>query len=626
MEQTDYEEEPDAQQVDWRTWLRVIKVSLVHRRTLVPMAIASILIGASDSLFHLVTQHAIDALRIPGTPPEAVLPYTAAYMGLAALLVVNVFALIFFAGRLSTDFGYASRRDVFAQLQKLPFTYYDRRSVGWLMSRVNTDCSRLSEFITWGTVDIVWSATMISMTTLILLWMNWRLALVVLLVMPPLAVGSLYIKNRVLEASRRIRKMNALITGAFNEGINGVRTTKTLVREDASAAEFATQADEMYNASMRSAWYMALYQPLVSLLAGAGIALALWYGGIQTLGGALTLGQLVAFFAYTVQLFGPIQECAHIFTQMPRAQASAERLFALLDTDPVIKDSPEVRAAMERHRVSAKSGDPFLAEDGLPRAIQCIEFRNVTFKYQDGPTVLRDFNLTVRAGETIALVGPTGGGKSTIVSLLCRFYEPTAGEILIDGVDYRRRSLAFLQGNLGMVLQSPHLFGGSVRENIRYGRLDATDAEVVAAAQRVNAHGFITQLEKGYDSDVGEGGNKLSTGQKQLVALARATLANPQLFVLDEATSSVDTQTEHLIQSALETVLSGRISVVIAHRLSTIRRADRILVIEDGKITESGSHHDLLKHAGHYHHLYTSQFVREEMLSIETEFKAAEVI
>lgn len=613
MQQTDYEEEPDAQQVDWRTWLRVAKVSLAHRGNLIPLAISSLAIGLTDSLFHYVTKSAIEAVTKEGAKPEALIPYSMLYMGLALGLVVSVWSLIVFAGRLSTSFGYSSRRDVFAKLQELPFAYYDRRSVGWLMSRVNTDCSRLSEFITWGSVDIIWAATMISISTLVLLWMNWKLTLVVLSVMPVLAIGSLYVKNRVLEASRRIRKMNALITGSFNEGINGVRTTKTLVREAASAAEFSEQAERMYEASMRSTWYMALYQPLVSMLAGTGIALALWYGGAQHMQGSLTLAELVAFFTYTVQLFGPIQECAHVFTQMPRAQASAERLFALLDTDPKIKDSDEVRAAIAAFKLIAKDpANAGLAEDGGRKRIETIEFRNVSFAYQEGAKVLNDFNLTVRAGETIALVGPTGGGKSTLVSLLCRFYEPTAGEVLFDGVDYRKRSLHYLQSNLGMVLQSPHLFSGTVRENIRYGRLEASDAEIEAAAKRVNAHDFIVKLEKGYESDVGEGGSRLSTGQKQLVALARATLADPQIFVLDEATSSVDTQTEHLIQNALDAVLRGRISFVIAHRLSTIRRADRILVIENGKITEGGTHGELLKLRGHYYDLYTSQFVREQ--------------
>jgi ATP-binding cassette subfamily B protein len=290
------------------------------------------------------------------------------------------------------------------------------------------------------------------------------------------------------------------------------------------------------------------------------------------------------------------------------AQASAERLQGLLDTDPEIVDSPEVINAV---RNTPADRAPGIALDGEAEQIQSIEFKGVTFAYKAGETVLRNFNLTVRAGETIALVGPTGGGKTTIVGLACRFYEPTSGQILINGLDYRRRSLKWLQGNLGMVLQQPYLFSGTVRENIRYGRLNATDAEVEAAARMTNAHEFIMQLEKGYDTPVGEGGNKLSTGQKQLVALARAIIADPQIFVMDEATSSVDTHAERAIQNAVERVLANRISFVIAHRLSTIKSADRILVIDAGRIVEEGSHHDLLALRGRYHELYTNQFTHE---------------
>jgi ATP-binding cassette subfamily B protein len=291
------------------------------------------------------------------------------------------------------------------------------------------------------------------------------------------------------------------------------------------------------------------------------------------------------------------------------AQASAERLQGLLDTDPEIIDSPEVIDAVRR--LAGEQRPPGIAIDGHARQIQSIEFRNVGFAYKAGQTVLENFNLTVRAGETIALVGPTGGGKTTIVGLACRFYEPTSGQILINGVDYRQRSLKWLQSNLGMVLQQPYLFSGTVRENIRYGRLSATDVEVEEAARMTNAHEFIMQLEKGYDTPVGEGGNKLSSGLKQLVALARAIIADPQIFVMDEATSSVDTHTEKAIQHAVERVLHGRISFVIAHRLSTIRSADRILVISDGQIIEEGTHHDLLALRGRYHELYTNQFTHE---------------
>jgi ATP-binding cassette subfamily B protein len=290
----------------------------------------------------------------------------------------------------------------------------------------------------------------------------------------------------------------------------------------------------------------------------------------------------------------------------------------LLATEPAIADSVAVRERVRTFAAAeAKSGtDSGLGPDGLPRDIGAIEFRNVAFRYASGPLVLEDFNLSVRAGETIALVGASGGGKSTIVSLVCRFYEPTSGQILLNGTDYRERPLRWLQSQLGIVLQTPHLFKGTVRENIRYGRLGATDAEIENAARLVNAHSFITRMDLGYDEQVGEGGNRLSTGQRQLLSFARALIANPQIFIMDEATSSIDTETEQLIQKGLESVFRGRTSIVVAHRLSTIRRADRILVINHGKIEEVGTHPELLSRRGHYFELYTHQFRLESTAAI----------
>jgi ATP-binding cassette subfamily B protein len=351
-----------------------------------------------------------------------------------------------------------------------------------------------------------------------------------------------------------------------------------------------------------------MFLPTVLTLCSIGIGLALSRGGFNVAGGAISIGTLVMFLQYAGFIQNPAQELANTLTQVQGAQASAERIQQLLDTPVEIMDSPEVLAALAR---GGNSSDG-IAADGYPNTIHSIEFKNVTFAYKEGQPVLDRFNLRVEAGQSIALVGPTGGGKSTIVSLLCRFYEPTAGQIFINGVDYRQRSLHWLQSNLGMVLQQPHLFSGTIRENIRYGRLSATDAEIENAAKRVNAHDFILATKDGYNSQVGEGGNQLSTGQKQLLALARAILAEPQLFIMDEATSSVDTQTERLIQSAVERVLHDRISFVIAHRLSTIRSATRILLIDGGKIIEEGTHRQLLVRRGRYFELYTNQFTTEK--------------
>jgi len=356
----------------------------------------------------------------------------------------------------------------------------------------------------------------------------------------------------------------------------------------------------MRQASIRVATISAIYFPLVMSIGSIAVALVLGIGGLEVMGGVVSLGVLTVFVSYASQMFEPINQIARIISEMQSAQASAERTMSLIETELEIQDSPEL---------IEKYGDFMNPKpENWPDIKGDIEFRNVTFKYKTGEQVLEDFSLTIGAGEKIALVGETGSGKSTIVNLICRFYEPTDGEILIDGVDYKERTQIWLQSNLGYVLQTPHLFSGTIKDNIRYGKLDATDEEVEEVARIVGAHSFITRFQKGFDADVGEGGSKLSSGEKQLISFARAIIGNPKLFVLDEATSSIDTETEQMIQSAIDKVLAGRTSFIVAHRLSTIRSCDRILVIDKGKVIESGSHRELLRKRGHYYQLYTNQF------------------
>ena len=429
--------------------------------------------------------------------------------------------------------------------------------------------------------------------------------------LPPLAVISFYFQQKILKSWRAVRKTNSRITGAFNEGIMGAKTTKTLVREEANREEFQSLTETMRKSSVHAALLSAMFYPIVISLGGFATAYIIWKGGYDVFTtGAITIGTLTAFANYATQIFEPINNIARTFADMQQSQAAAERVITLLETEPEIADTPDVVEVFGDNFNPKRENWPDLKGD--------IEFKNVTFKYSGGEKVLSNFNLTVKAGQTIALVGETGSGKSTIVNLVCRFYEPTEGEILIDGVNYKKRSQLWLQSHLGYVLQQPHLFSGTIRENIRYGRLDATDAEIEEAARMVDAEDFILNMEKGYDTDVGEGGNRLSTGQKQLISFARALLANPAIFVLDEATSSVDTETEQKIQRAIQTALEGRTSFIIAHRLSTIRTADRILVIQNGKITEDGTHRELLRKKGYYYNLYTNQFKDEQERSILT--------
>jgi ATP-binding cassette subfamily B protein len=421
-----------------------------------------------------------------------------------------------------------------------------------------------------------------------MLLINWRLGLIVFATLPILFYVAYQFRKRIVTQFRQVRKMNSKVTGSYNENITGVRIVKALGRENENMREFNVLTSDMYRAGYRAAWLSALFLPSVQLIAALALGCIVYYSGSKETVGGMTVGSIQAFVSYVTFMMWPIQDLARIFAELQHAIASAERIFSLVDSIPDVVDKPA-------------SFDPGTIHGD-------IEFDHVTFAYEDGKPVLNDFTLHVKRGETIALVGPTGGGKSTTVNLLCRFYEPTHGLIRIGSHDYTEYSLQAIQSRIGMVLQTPHLFSGNIRENIRYGRLDAADAEVEAAARLAGAHEFILRLPKGYDEPVGEGGNLLSVGQKQLISLARAVLARPEIFIMDEATSSVDTLTEALIQKGMEVLMENCTSFVIAHRLSTIKRADRILVIEGGSIAEIGTHSELLRKRGKYYTLYTKQF------------------
>ena len=419
----------------------------------------------------------------------------------------------------------------------------------------------------------------------------------------------LYFQKKILHINRKARRINAEITRHYNEGISGAKTSKTLVIEDQNTASFRELTESMRVAGVRAARLNAVYIPLVLFCSTMAVAIVLLRGGNMVLDGLLEIATLSTFTTYAVGIFEPIQMTAANIAEFISLQASIERVTGLMDQVPQVQDTPEV---------IEKYGDVFQPKRENWEPLKGdIEFQDVTFRYPDGgEDVLQHFSLKIPAGTTVAIVGETGAGKSTLVNLACRFFEPTAGKILIDGKDYRERSQLWLHENIGYVLQSPHLFSGSVRENIRYGRLDATDEEVEAAAKAVSADTVVAKLEKGWDSQVGEGGDKLSTGEKQLISFARAVLADPRIFVLDEATSSIDTQTEQLIQEAIDHLLKDRTSFLIAHRLSTIRKADLILVVRDGKIVEQGTHQELLQKRGYYHDLYSKQFAEESAAKI----------
>jgi len=610
MAQTTPHEEEYHGQLNARLWGKVLLRARRHWRHMGALAAVAMVTAVFDVCFTQVTRRVINDVSSRG-PGANVGGWAALYVAMVLCFSACIWLFIWLGARISSGVGHDIRREGFQRLQELSFSFYDRRAVGWLVARLTSDCDRLTRMLAWTVLDLVWGVFLLLGVSVVMLAFNWRLGLLVLMIIPPMAWLSIFFQKRILGASRDVRKTNSTITAAYNEAIRGVRTTKTLVREEANLAEFGRKTERMYAASVRSALWSATFMPLVFSVGSIGVALALWKGGADVIAGRIRLGDLYMFIAYASFFFVPIQELSRMFVDLQAGQAAAERIVGLLETEPEVRDSAEVIAAVERHREDWPEGREGIAADGLPDRLETVEFRNVSFAYKEGHAVLEHFSLRVERGQTIALVGPTGGGKTTIASLLCRFYEPTAGEILIDGTEYRKRSLGWLQSKLGIVLQTPHLFSGTVRENIRYGRLEASDEEVERAAGLAGAHEFITGLEEGYGADVGRGGGRLSTGQKQLVSLARAILADPRIFVMDEATSSVDTQTERLIQAGIETVLAGRMSFVIAHRLSTIRSADRILLIDAGRIVEDGTHRDLIHRRGRYYELYTNQFARE---------------
>ena len=597
-----FDEQDYTKSFQWGIWKRLMPVMRPYRRDFAGMFAFNLITAAIDVVLPLFQRYAISNYIEAGTL-SGLLPYTLCYFGVILLQALSVVAFARNSMKIEMCAGRDMRANLFTHLQTLSFSFYNVTPVGYLLSRVMSDTSRIASMVAWNLTDILWAMFYVLGTFAAMLLLNWKLALVVIVIVPVIAVLTGYFQNRILHWNRRVRKLNSRITGAFNEGITGAKTSKTLGIEEQNTASFRALTKEMHDCGIRAARLNAVYIPLVLFCSTAAVAIVLLRGGYMVQEQVLQIATLSAFTTYAVGIFEPIQMTAANIAEFISLQASIERVTGLLDEKPQIADTPEV---------IARYGDAFHPKRENWEPIKGdVDFEHVSFAYKEGEKVLKDFNLHVKAGETIALVGETGAGKSTIVNLVCRFYEPTEGRVLIDGRDYRERSQLWLQSSLGYVLQTPHLFSGTIADNIRYGRKDATDEEVRAAARMVHAEEFILRQDKGYDTEVGEGGVRLSTGEKQLISFARVILADPRIFVLDEATSSIDTETEQLIQDAITTVLDNRTSFIVAHRLSTIRNADRILVIRGGEITEQGTHSELIAKHGYYYDLYTTQF-REE--------------
>ncbi len=600
----EFQEQEYSKKIDFKIWKKVFRYVFSYKKLVATLIFFMFSVALADAIFPQMTQRAIDDFIVP-QQMDGIETFIFQFILLILWQATNIFIFIATAGKIEMNLAYDIREEAFLKLQKLSFSYYDRTPNGWIMARMTSDIRRLGEIISWGLVDIIWGLSLMVIIAVFMVIYNWQLALITLAVVPLLALISIYFQKKILEAYRQVRKINSKITGAFSEGISGAVTTKVLVGEEKHLQEFQSITGDMRRNSIRAITFSALFLPIVLTLSSVSMALVVWSGGNRVIAETLTYGTLVLFISYATQYFEPIREVARVIAELQQAQASAERVMSLVNEELDVFDSETV---LEKYGTLL---DP-KRENWEPLEGH-IDFKQVTFRYKNGETVLENFDLQVKAGESIALVGETGSGKSTIVNLICRFYEPTEGEICIDGSNYKDRSLSWLHENIGYVLQSPHLFSGTIEENIRFGKLDASMDEIIHAAKLVNAHDFIERFPLGYQTQVGEGGGKLSTGEKQLISFARAVIANPKIFVLDEATSSIDTETEKKIQDAISKVLKGRTSFVIAHRLSTIVNSDRILVIDKGEVIEEGTHDTLMSVKGHYYQLFTNQYKENKL-------------
>ncbi|MDR0669151.1 MAG: ABC transporter ATP-binding protein/permease [Treponema sp.] len=599
----DYEDPEYNKPVSLSVWKKMIPFIAPQKLNLIRCAVLMLSAAVVDVFLPLILGYAI---RHNIEPRSSQGMWGLLGVALAMILVQGINVRFFVSNGIRAEVGIvrAVRNAVFFHLQKLSLDYYNKTPVGYMMARTHSDTGKIGELVAWGIIDFSWSFFYCVGVIISMFLVHWRLAIIVCATIPPLALFTWFFQKRILVVNRILRRVNSKMTAAMNEGITGARTVKVLVTAEQSLKEYSLITGGYRGHANHMARLRSIFIPLVLFIGSMATAVVLGYGGHEIVFLGADLSILAIFLQYAGGFFDPIQNIANILTEFVSTQANVERVSGLLEQPPMITDSDAVIETYgDTFHPKRENWEPILGD---------VEFRDVTFRYPDGgENVLEHFNLHVKAGSYIAIVGETGAGKSTLVNLVCRFFEPSSGQLLIDGRDYRERSQLWLHSALGYVLQSPHLFTGTIRENIRYGRLDAGDEDVENAARIVHADKVIAKLEKGYDTEAGEGGDRLSTGEKQLISFARAVLADPRIFILDEATSSVDTEMELLLQHAISRLLRGRTSFVIAHRLSTIRGADTILVVHDGKIMERGAHDELMAARGRYYDLYTRQFEEE---------------
>ncbi len=620
-----FEEEQLAEKLNFGVWKRIFKYAIQWWYLLVFLAVTMVFTSFHDSSFvPLMNRAAIKAIQqSAGLVSLADLSikvelffgitFNVSFWQFGALLIgamlirsLSIFSTFFITNYLEMKIMVAMRRDSFRRVQELSFSYFDRTSSGWIIARMQNDTSKISDILSWGIIRIIWITFDLVLSLITMFSISWQMSLIILASTPLIMIIAPYFETTILKLSRTARTAYSGFVGWLAECIAGAKTIKTLAIENSvqdEADDIITDVNRKY---FRTGKTQSFFQPSVSIVAALTTAAIIIFGyqfipvtivGTETI---VDVSMFILFIGFVGQVYNPIQEFAEIFGDVMGTQASVEKILSLIETKPEIVDTPEV---------IAKYGGLFDGKTENYEPLQGdIEFRHLSFSYLKDTEVIHDMNLKIKKGQSIAIVGETGSGKSTTVNLLCRFYEPTQGELLIDGVDYRQRSIGWLRSNIGYVQQTPFIFSGTIKDNIRYGKLNATDEEIIQAAKTVEVHDFIMSQPKGYDTVLEDGGNELSVGQKQLISFARAIVRNPAIMILDEATSSIDTETEAIIQAAIRKVLVGRTSVIIAHRLSTVVDCDRILVMSEGKIIEDGSHRELLSQNGTYHKLYMNQF------------------
>lgn len=571
-----------------------------YKGMFIGMIAAGILFSVFDAIYPLFNKYAISHL-VGNKTMDTVVWFIVLYLGVAMIQCVVNYINVMLCAKLELYMDRDLRNDAFSHLQQVSLSYFNRHNVGYIHARVMSDTGKIGELVAWQLMDVVWWGSYVVLTLAVMFFINVRMALYLLLLLPIAVVVTMLFQKKLVKYNREMRELNSQITADINEGITGIKSIKTLAIGDKINGEFRRDTELMYKKSIRTTHHSALFTSTMTMLSTLAFALILWKGGSLTVQKVIEISTLSVFMSYALGMLEPIQFIINSISRMIAVGVNIERYLELVNTVGEVYDSPEV---------VEKYGDSFRPKyENFEKLEGEVEFKDVTFRYPDGEEiVLLHFNLKVQKGQSVAIVGETGAGKSTLVNLVCRFFEPTEGQVLIDGRDAKERSLKWLHSNIGYVLQTPYLFSGTVRENLIYGKEDATDSEIMEALKKVGADRLLAKLAKGLDTELGEGGDFLSTGEKQLLSIARALLADPKILILDEATSSVDSVTEHAVQQAITAVTKERTSFIIAHRLSTVVGADTILVVADGKIVERGNHRELMKLRGEYYSLYMRQF------------------